>query len=370
MSDPLPVLELVREPALDDALNDAARRVLGRRNFVLGPEVNAFEREFAAFCGTRDCIGVANGTDALELALRAVGISRGARVATVANAGYYASTAVVAIGATPVFVDVDDTLTMSVASLESALPAVDAIIATHLYGRLAAIEAIVELAGRRSIPVIEDCAHAHGAARGGKRAGSFGAAGCFSFYPTKNLGALGDGGAVVTSNDSVASAVRSLRQYGWSDKYCVETAGGRNSRLDELQAAFLRVKLPRLAAWNAARVAIARRYREGLQGLGVVLPDFVDDTHVAHLFVIRAPDREALQARLARHRIGTAIHYPKPDHWQRPMRQSWSSGDLPMTEAACREVLTLPCYPGLRIADVDRIVEVIRAHYGASSAID
>ena len=369
MSGRLPVFGFVQERDLDEQLRDAAARVLSSHRYVLGAEVSAFEREFAAFCGTLDCVGVANGTDALELALRAAGVARGDRVATVANAGYYACTALAAIGAEPVFVDVDATKTISPATLESAQPRGTAIVVTHLYGRLAAIEPIVANAQRRAIPVIEDCAQSHGAARRGKRAGSFGLAGCFSFYPTKNLGALGDGGAIVTSDGEVASRARSLRQYGWSSKYHVERRDGRNSRLDELQAAFLRVKLPRLAAWNSARVEIARRYCDGLQGLGLILPAFSDVAYVAHLFVVRAPDRDALRAALAQRQIDTGVHYPIPDYRQ-PVRASLPGVALPVTEAACREVLTLPCFPGLPEAQIDRVIDAVRQHYRQPRGLD
>jgi dTDP-3-amino-2,3,6-trideoxy-4-keto-D-glucose/dTDP-3-amino-3,4,6-trideoxy-alpha-D-glucose/dTDP-2,6-dideoxy-D-kanosamine transaminase len=359
MSIEIPVFRFVAEPALEEELRNAVHRVLSSRRYVLGEEVAAFEREFAEFCGTSACIGVANGTDALELALRGVGIAHGDRVATVANAGYYTCTALAAIGAQPVFVDIDETLTLSTAALEKALPDVKAIVVTHLYGRLAAIEEIVALAGRYELPVIEDCAQAHGAQRGGRLAGSFGVAGCFSFYPTKNLGAIGDGGAIVTSDRNLVARARSLRQYGWSAKYCVDHPGGRNSRLDELQAAFLRVKLPRLAAWNADRVLIARRYCEGLDGLGLVLPRWRDGEYVAHLFVVRSHDRDAVRARLSMQGIGTDVHYPIADYRQ-PVRAAFSHSDLPATEAACNEVLTLPCYPGLTTGEVQRVIDAAR----------
>jgi dTDP-4-amino-4,6-dideoxygalactose transaminase len=359
MNPHIPVFAFVRDAELDRALDDAATRVVSRQQYVLGEEVEAFEREFAAYCGARHCVGVANGTDALELALRALGIRNGSHVATVANAGYYTCTALDAIGATPVFIDIDETLTMSPPALAAEIANVDAIVVTHLYGRLAAIEAIRALAARRNVPVIEDCAQAHGASRDGVRAGAFGTAGCFSFYPTKNLGALGDGGAVVTSSGEVASHVRALRQYGWSAKYRVELAGGRNSRLDELQAAFLRVKLPRLGAWNGERAAIARRYCVGLNDLGFGLPRFEGEEHVAHLFVLRAQDREDLRAHLTARGIATGIHYPIPDHRQ-AVRSSLPRVDLPVTEVACGEVLTLPCFPGLAGDQVDRVIESIR----------
>jgi dTDP-3-amino-2,3,6-trideoxy-4-keto-D-glucose/dTDP-3-amino-3,4,6-trideoxy-alpha-D-glucose/dTDP-2,6-dideoxy-D-kanosamine transaminase len=358
----LPVFGFVIDPELDGALRQAADRVLASRRYVLGAEVAAFEREFATYCGVSECIGVANGTDALELALRACGVGRGQRVATVANAGYFACTALAAIGAEPVFVDVDETLNMATSALERVLPGVTAIVVTHLYGRLAAIEEIVALAKRHQLPVIEDCAQAHGAERGGRRAGSFGSAGCFSFYPTKNLGAVGDGGGIVTSDPGVAARARALRQYGWSAKFRVEFPGARNSRLDELQAAFLRVKLPRLAGWNAARVAIASRYCDALRGLPIALPAWRHGEHVNHLFVVRVRDRETLRASLSARGIDSDVHYPIADHRQ-PVRGSSADENLPETEAACREVVTLPCYPGLAADHVQRVVEAVRNHY-------
>jgi len=361
-SQPIPVFQFEDDPSLEDALRDAAARVIGRRQYVLGTEVDSFEHEFARFCGTSSSIGVANGTDALELALRGVGVVATDRVATVANAGFYACTALAAIGAFPVFVDVDETLTMSPTSIANAMSGVKAVVVTHLYGRLAAIESIVRLASRYQVPVIEDCAQAHGAARNGKRAGSFGEAGCFSFYPTKNLGALGDGGAIVTSDPDLAARVRALREYGWSSKYVVAQAGGRNSRLDELQAAFLRVKLPRLAERNATRTAIARRYWQDLRGLDILLPEPHTDEHVAHLFVIRVRERDAFRAKLAGARIGTAVHYPVPDHRQ-PICSAAPAVALPITEAACREVVTLPCYPGLSAEQVEQVIAAVRDYF-------
>ena len=365
MSDPpvianarIPVFAFVPDANVEHAVRAALERVIASRHYVLGSEVDAFEREFAAFCGTRRCVGVANGTDALELALRALGIARGSRVATVANAGYYACTAIDAIGALPVFVDVDDSLTMSPAALARVIADVDAIVVTHLYGRLAAIETIVELAAHHAKPVVEDCAQAHGAARGGWRAGSFGTLGCFSIYPTKNLGALGDAGAIVTSDDALAEGVLALRQYGWTTKYEVSRRGGRNSRLDELQAAVLRAKLPHLDAWNAERRTIAARYRAALDDGSLLLPADAGDADVAHLFVVRHKDRAALRNALDAAGIGSGVHYPIPDHRQRVRARDEPA--LPMTEAACAEVLTLPCFPGLGAAAVDRVVGAVR----------
>jgi aminotransferase EvaB len=361
----VPVFRFDDDAAQAEALRSAALRVLRSSRFVLGNEVAAFEREFAQWCGARECVGVANGTDALELALRSVGVQRGDRVAMTANAGYYAATATHAIGALPVYVDVGDDLVMTRATLGDTLAQARAVVVTHLYGRMAPVEDIAEAANAAGVPLVEDCAQAHGARRGGRFAGTLGAVGCFSFYPTKNLGALGDGGAIVTSDEGVAQRVRSLRQYGWDQKYRVAREGGRNSRLDELQAALLRAKLPRLAQANDARVAIALRYREGLAGLPVELPRWQDDEYVAHLFVIRCRDRDALRASLTGAGIGTDIHYPIADHEQ-PVEATAVRPSLPATEAACREIVSLPCFPGLRADEVDRVIAAVRAHYGTS----
>src|SRR3954451_14259992 len=291
----VPLNDLVRQNRIiHDKLAASARRVIGRGWYVLGSEGAEFEKTFAAYCGVPHAVGVANGTDAIELALRAVGVDEGHNVATVANAGFYASTSIHAVGARPLYVDVDPaTHSMSVDSLnrEVARNAVRAVIATHLYGRLADIETITAICKPLGIPVIEDCAQAHGAKRGGKAAGSFAEAGCFSFYPTKNLGALGDGGAVTTANAAIAERLRQLRQYGWEKKYQVSRAGGRNSRLDELQAALLLAKLPHLGRWNEARRTIACRYRDEIKHPRIRCPEHFGADNVAHLFVVRCDDR-------------------------------------------------------------------------------
>jgi len=336
------------------------QRVLDRDYFVLGPEVQAFERAFAEYCGTEYCVGVANGTDALELALRALEIQPGDRVAVVANAGGYSATALRAIGAVPAWVDVDErSLTMAPGALENVLDAgVRAVVVTHLYGQLADIPALKAATQAVGVPLVEDCAQSHGARLDDRRAGSFGEVGCFSFYPTKNLGAVGDGGAVVTRDEAVASRVRSLRQYGWSDKYHAEVGGGRNSRLDEVQAAVLLDKLPLLDDWSQQRREIARRYTDGLRGLPVTLPASVAADFVAHLYVIRTTERERLAQHLADAGVGTAVHYPVADHRQ-PAFTTGDAATLPVTDDAAATVLTLPCYPGLEPADQGRVIEAI-----------
>lgn len=333
--------------------------------YVLGSQVTAFEEEFAAYVGVSNCISVANGSDALELALKGLNIGTGSRVVAVANAGFYGSTAIHAVGAEPVYADVDPaTLTLCPKSLASVIaesnPSV--IIVTHLYGQLANIEEIVQIASSAGIPVLEDCAQSHGARRGAKQAGSFGTIACFSFYPTKNLGALGDGGAVVTNDDALAARIRQLRQYGWDQKYRVAIPGGRNSRLDEMQAAILRVKLPHLDSWNEQRRSIAQRYSAAFAGLDMRLPCSVSDDYVAHLYVVRVKDRSAFAAALKAQSVSTDIHYPIPDHKQ-PAYSNAASVALKVTEQACDSVISLPCFPGLSDEEVSRVIAAVTAYF-------
>ena len=348
--------------ALADVLAPTVRRVMERGWYVLGPENADFEARFASYCGTEHAIGVANGTDAIELALRAAGVAPGDRVATVANAGFYTTAALTAICAAPLFVDVDaDTQLVAGEALSSALDnPVRAVVVTHLYGRLADVETIVDLCAERSIPVIEDCAQAHGANRGGRRAGSFGLAGCFSFYPTKNLGAIGDGGAIVTNDDAFAASVRSLRQYGWSGKYHVCQPGGRNSRLDEVQAAVLAAKLSFLDGWNARRRDIAQRYTASICDPRITCPKVTGEDYVAHLYVIRTDDRDDLRRHLEKCGIASEIHYPVPDHRQ-PCMTDEAMAELPVTERCANEVLTLPCFPEMSDAEVERVIDAVNS---------
>jgi dTDP-4-amino-4,6-dideoxygalactose transaminase len=368
----IPINDLKRHhERLAGDLDRAVSRVLSRGWFVLGPELEAFEQEFAAFCGVRHAIGVGNGTDALELALQAVGAGPGSEVVTVANAGMYSSTAILRAGAMPVFVDVvPATLMMDPAALEAALtPRTAAVIVTHLYGAMAAIEELSAVAARCDIPLIEDCAHAPGAERGGRKAGSWGTLSCFSFYPTKNLGATGDGGAVVTSDLGLTRRLKALRQYGWSEKYRSTIAGGRNSRLDELQAAVLRTKLPHLDRWNARRREIAAAYCEALAPAGLGLPAFpCRADYVAHLFVIRSSHRDRIRRALQAGGIGTDIHYPVPDHLQESLRSvPFRRTPLPVTERTAGELLTLPCFPEMTDDEVDEVARRVLASIPARS---
>ncbi|MDO5086184.1 MAG: DegT/DnrJ/EryC1/StrS family aminotransferase [Comamonadaceae bacterium] len=345
--------------------------------FVLGPSVHDFEAAFARYVGVPHAVGVANGTDALALALGALGVGPGARVLTAANAGYYASTAIAQRGATAHYVEVDaERLTLAPDALAAALRAgpAAAVIVTHLYGQMADMPAIAALCQAAGVPLIEDAAQAHGARCAGRAAGAWGALGCFSFYPTKNLGALGDGGAVVTADAALAERLRALRQYGWARKYEVTLAGGANSRLDEMQAAVLLAKLPRLDAANAARRAIAARYNAAFARLPLRCPPSLGEDFVAHLYVVRTPQRDALRAHLTAAGIGCDVHYPVPDHRQ-PVRRAAAEAALagaevllPVTEAACAEVLSLPCYPGLTDAQGEQVAAAVQGFFAGATA--
>lgn len=346
-------------------LQGPLKRVLDSHWYVFGREVESFENEFAAYVGVNNCISVANGTDALEIALRGLGVDCGDKVITVANAGFYSSTAIHAIGAVPVYVDVDDTnLTLMPAALAQAL--VDkpkCVIVTHLYGQLADMDSLLQLTRDAGVPLIEDCAQAHGARRHGRQAGSWGDVACFSFYPTKNLGALGDGGAIVTNDAEIAARLRTLRQYGWSAKYQVTTQGGRNSRLDEMQAAILREKLPHLDAWNAERRRIASLYNAAFESLPIISIPAVGEDYVAHLYVMRVNERDAFRDFLKAKGIATDVHYPITDHLQTAYPDALVVGEMRVTEAASSSVVSLPCFPGLSDAEIDRVIAAVIAFF-------
>jgi aminotransferase EvaB len=347
--------------SLADALRNAALRVVDSGWYALGPEVEQFEKQFATYCGTAHAIGVANGTDALELALRAVGVGVGDEVLNVANAGFYTSTAILAIGATPVYVDIlNSTLLMDPHAAAAAISdKTRAIVVTHLFGQLTDMAPFIALAQQHKLPLVEDCAQSHGAEHNGQRAGSFGDIAAFSFFPTKNLGALGDGGAVTTSRDELATQVRRLRQYGWSSKYTVEITGARNSRLDELQAALLSVKLPHLDTWNRKRRDIAARYAAGIRHPQLRLPTIEHRDHVAHLYVVRSADRDSLRTHLQQQGIASDIHYPILDYQQPAVAARYAGVSLPVSERCMQEILTLPCYPELTMDEVDTVADCI-----------
>ena len=368
-----PVIEqaspLASYRAHQPGIQAAITRVLEGGGYVLGEEVRHFERELAAFLGARRAVGVASGTDAIELALRGCGVGPGDVVFTVAHTAVATVAAIERAGAGAVLVDVDPAWhTLDPAALDLAARAAGgraarrAVLAVHLYGCPADMNAILEVARRHELIVIEDCAQAAGACIAGRRVGTFGRAAAFSFYPTKNLGALGDGGAVVSSDDTVADRVGLLREYGWRERQVSEIVG-MNSRLDEVQAAVLRVKLQTLDADNESRSERARAYGAALDGAGLSVPAVrPGTTHVFHQYVVRTPARDGLRAYLQAHQIITNVHYPQPVHCQPAYRgRVRVCGDLAASERAAAEVLSLPMYAELPMADVRATAAAIRA---------
>ena len=353
----IPFADLKRgTEALRTELDAATARVLDSGWFVLGQEGRAFEAEFAAYTRSRHAVGVASGTDAIELALRALGVGPGDEVVTQANTCIPTVSGIERSGATPVLCDVEeDGGTMDVESLGAAIgPRTRAIVPVHLYGQCADVDAILEVAG--DIPVVEDCAQAHGAELRGRRAGTIGTLGCFSFYPTKNLGALGDGGAVTTGDEALLERLKLVRQYGQADRYH-HVERGVNSRLDELQAAVLRAKLPSLDGWNERRRQIAEAYDDALrQTPARPLARMPERLHAFHLYVVDVPERDAFQAQLAESGIGTLVHYPEPVHGHPPYR---ALGDGPVrlevAERLSDRIVSLPLYPELTDAEVEHV---------------
>ena len=348
-------------------IDAAVARVLDGGSYILGPEVEAFERDFGAYIGAVHGVGVASGTDALVLALRALAPGPDDYVITVSHTAVATVAAIELAGARPLLVDIDAaTMTLDAACLARALAAppgpIAAIVPVHLYGQAADLDAILALAQRYGVRVVEDCAQCHGARLGGRRLGAFGDLAAFSFYPTKNLGAFGDGGMVVTGDAALAQRVAELRQYGWRERY-VSATTGVNSRLDPLQAAILGVKLRRLDADNAAREAIAALYDAGLGATALARPARPPGgTHVFHQYVVRHAKRDALREALRRGGVGTGIHYPVPVHLQPAYagRISIGPGGLGESERAAAEVLSLPIYPQLDAADARRVIAALR----------
>lgn len=360
----IPVLDLGPElEELRPALDAAWARVLESRQFIGGPEVEAFEAEAASYLGLRYAVGVNSGTDALVISLRALGVGPGDEVVTVPFSFFATVEAVCAVGATPVFVDVDSQyLTLDAAQLEQALsPRTRAVIPVHLYGQAAHLEPIVQFCQRHGLALVEDVAQALGGSYAGKKVGTFGRAGAFSFFPSKNLGALGDGGLIGTNDQSLADEARSLRAHGARKKYFNEKVG-YNSRLDALQAAILRVKLPRLDGWNAARQKAAARYREALAGIDGIqlLSERPGAEHVYHQFTIRVEGgrRDALRAQLATAGIDTMVYYPRAIH-ELPMFGVLPER-FPVSATAAREVLSLPLWPSISESTIQRVANEIR----------
>lgn len=343
-------------------IDSAIQRVLESGWYILGQEVDAFEQEFAGYFGVGHAIGVANGTDAIELSLRACGVGRGDLVFTVSHTAVATVAAIESTGATPVFIDIDPvTYTIDVAQLETALAnppsgTPRAIVPVHLYGHPSDMPAIMELSRRYSVDVIEDCAQSHGATVDGVMTGAWGRISAFSFYPTKNLGTFGDGGMVATNDAELAEKVRLLQQYGWRERYISEISG-RNSRLDELHAAILRVKLRHLETENRRRREIAALYDDLLAGENLTLPVVRPQiTHAYHQYAVRSDRREALRSHLREAGIGTLVHYPVPVHMQPAYSsRAGSAGQLPVTEKVAREILSLPMFPQLSDDSVKRV---------------
>jgi len=352
--------------AFRNEIDGAIARVLNRGLYILGPEVEAFEREFANYLGTGETVGVGNGTDAIFLALKAAGIGPGDGVLTVSHTANATVSAIEAAGAVPIFVDIDPTTYgMDPSSLEAAIHkargrvTLKAVMPVHLYGHPVDIDAILAIAKKHGLPVIEDCAQCHGAKRNGGTTGTFGDMAAFSFYPTKNLGALGDGGAVFTTRPELANRLRLLREYGWKDRY-IAAEPGYNTRLDELQAAILREKLKHLKDQTERRRTLAKVYREHLQGLVQIPAEAAGAESVYHLFVVGVDQRDSVRERLKSQGIGTGIHYPMPIHLQ-PAYAGRIPVEVPMvhTERAAGRVMSLPMYPQLPVESAVKVAEVL-----------
>jgi dTDP-4-amino-4,6-dideoxygalactose transaminase len=362
----IPFFDLTKQYAsIQSEIDDATARVLKSGWYILGEQVRAFEKEFAAYIGTRHAIGVGSGTEALHLALLALGVGAGDEVITVPNTAVATVAAIELTGARAVLCDVHpDSMLIDIEQLERAItPRTKAVIPVHLFGQSADLNPILQLARAKNIFVLEDCAQAHGATYHGKRVGSYGDIAAFSFYPTKNLGAYGDGGAIVTNDAALAERVNLLRQYGWRERYASDIKG-MNSRLDELQAAVLRVKLRHLDAWNAARRERAALYTELLR---TVTPprEMAYGQAVYHLYVVQSSQRQSLISHLQARGIGTAIQYPHPIHLQPAYANlGYREGDLPVAERLAREILSLPLYPELSLDDVRVAAQAVNEFKG------
>jgi len=367
LATPIPLVDLAAQHrALERPIHEAIARVLETSNFILGEEVDAFEKEFAAFIGVKHAVGVSSGLDALTLVLRVLGIGRGDEVILPANAFAATAFAVSAVAAKPVLVDVDpERCTINPALAAKAVTKkTRALIPVHLYGQSADMDPLRDLARRKGFAIVEDACQAHGATLNGARCGAMSDAGCFSFYPSRNLGALGDGGMVVTDNDDIAEKVRLFRHYGQRRRFD-HAVRGFSMRLDAVQAAVLRVKLRHLPRWNEARRRHASHYKQALQDLPVVAPfEAPGATHVYHVYVIRAPRRDELLKHLESVGISCGIHYPIPIHLQDAYADlGRPAGSFPVTERLAGEILSLPIYPEMADSDVDHVCAAIKAFY-------
>jgi dTDP-4-amino-4,6-dideoxygalactose transaminase len=352
---------------LRGAFLEATARVIDSSAFILGPHVEVFEREFAAYCGTSRAIGVGNGLEALHLALRVFGIGPGDEVIVPANTYIATVLAVSYTGATPVLAEPrETTCNLDPEAFRAAItPRTKAVIPVHLYGQICEMEAIMAIAGDHGLRVIEDNAQAQGARYQGKRSGSWGHLNATSFYPGKNIGALGDGGALTTDDPELARSAQMWRNYGSEQKYYNQVRG-YNSRLDELQAAFLSIKLERLDTWNAERQRLAANYQDALSGIGgLTLPVLAAGAEsVWHLYVVRSARRDALQAHLTARGIGSLIHYPIPPHRQEAYRDlGWNQGQFPLSEAIAETALSLPLFPGLREEEQAAVIDAVKSFF-------
>lgn len=353
--------------AYQGEIREAVERVLCKGCYILGEEVRRFEEEFASFLKVAHVVGVASGTDAVAHALLACGIRPGDEVITVSHSAVATVAAIEQIGAVPVFADIDPaTRCLDPEEIPRLVsPATRGVVPVHVYGQPAPMQRIMEHAARHRLKVVEDCAQAHGAEIGGRKAGSFGDAAAFSFYPTKNLGALGDGGAVATGSAETAKVLSARREYGWQERY-ISAFPGLNSRLDEMQAAILRVKLRHLSRDNEKRRRVAARYDQALEGTGITAPARPAGTlHAMHLYVVECEEPLRLKEHLAARGVGSAKHYPQPIHLQPAYRGRIRGGDrLPATEALQRRILTLPMYPELSDVDVERVCAALLSYPG------
>jgi dTDP-4-amino-4,6-dideoxygalactose transaminase len=364
----IPLVDLTAQyHSMKDEIDTAVHATLESGHFILGPAVSKFEESIAAYLGVEHAIGLASGTDALVLALRALNVGAGDEVIVPAYTFFATAGTVLAVGATPVFVDIDPvTYEMDVTQLEARLtPRTKAIIPVHLYGHPADMGPIMDLARARGLKVIEDNAQSFGATYRGQKTGSIGDIGCLSFFPTKNLGAYGDGGMVVTRDPALAERMRMLRTHGWKKKYYSEEVG-YNSRLDAIQAAILQAKFPHVDGWNQQRREIAHRYSEKLCLLGVSVPVECEwGTHVYHLYIIRSERRDELQAFLKQKGIASEVYYPLPPHLSIPCRKfGYKEGDFPHAELASQQTLALPLYPELTVEQQDEVSAAVSAFIG------
>jgi len=360
----IPLLDLQAQyQTIKEEINQAIQNVLDSSVYILGPEMKTLEKEIAAFCGTKEAVAVANGTDALVLTLKALGIGPGDEVITTPFTFFASAETIALVGATPVFVDIDPvTLNIDLTQLEGKITSkTKAIIPVHIFGQMVDVEKIMEIAARHDLKVIEDAAQAIGAEYGGKKAGSIGHASTFSFFPTKNLGAYGDAGMIVTNDEDLASQLRMLRFHGSKTKYYHDEIG-YNSRLDELQAAILRVKLRYLDVWNESRREKAKVYDQLLAGAAVQIPGRDPQAlPIYHLYVLRTEERRALMERLKAGGVANAIYYPVPLHLQKAFRTlGYKVGDFPVAEKACEQALAIPCYPELSFEQQQEIAAIIK----------